>query len=78
MHLPQEWSLLCRPVQSAYSKTERVEAAESVACRVFDTVPVARYEKREHEGGKQETKQDCGIFKTYFLSGVHVVKSEFW
>lgn len=48
MHLPQEWSLLCRPVQSAYSKTERVEAAESVACRVFDTVPVARYEKREH------------------------------
>lgn len=40
-HLLQELRLLCGPVQSAYSRTERAEVAESVACRVFDTVPVA-------------------------------------
>lgn len=42
MRLPQEQSLLHGPVQSAYSKTERAEAAESVVCRVFDRVPVAK------------------------------------
>lgn len=42
MCLPQEWSLLHGPVQSAYSKTERAEAAENVVCRVFDRVPVAK------------------------------------
>lgn len=46
MYLPQERSLLCGPVQSVCSKTERAEAAESVACRVFDTVPVAKGEKK--------------------------------
>lgn len=53
-HLPQEWSLLCGPVQSVYSRTERAEAAESVACTVFDTVPVAGWE--QIEGVREDNK----------------------
>lgn len=49
MYLPQQQSLLCGPVQPAYSKTEKVEEAESGVCRVFDRVPVAAQKKNGYE-----------------------------